>query len=110
VKWEFKVEEGWLLYRSLSFHLIASEKEFVHLGEMAKWMESGCCYQVCFDPLGLERAFQLGSCGHVFHVGCIQQSGLHCIECPQCRALLPRRFYKLFGIQVEMPIGYEFNE
>jgi hypothetical protein len=30
VKWEFEVEEGWLSYRSLSSHLIASEKEFVH--------------------------------------------------------------------------------
>jgi hypothetical protein len=36
VKWEFEVEEDWLPYRSLSFHLIASEKEFVHPGEMAK--------------------------------------------------------------------------
>jgi hypothetical protein len=23
---------------------------------------------------------------------------------------LPRRFYELFGIQAEMPIGFEFNE
>jgi hypothetical protein len=66
VKWEFEVEEGWLPYRSLSSHLIASEKEFVHPGEMAKWMESGCWCQVCFDPLGPEGAFQQGSCGHVF--------------------------------------------
>jgi hypothetical protein len=44
VKWEFEVKEGWLPYRSLSSHLIASEKEFVHPGEMAKWMESGCWY------------------------------------------------------------------
>ena len=36
VKWEFEVEEGWLPYRSLSFHLITNGKEFVHLGEMAK--------------------------------------------------------------------------
>jgi hypothetical protein len=72
VKWEFEVEEGWLPYRSLSSHLIASEKEFVHPGEMTKWMESGYWCQVCFDPLGPEGAFQLGSCGHVFHVGCIQ--------------------------------------
>jgi hypothetical protein len=36
VKWEFDVEEGWLPYRSLSSHLIASEKDFVHPGEMAK--------------------------------------------------------------------------
>jgi hypothetical protein len=36
VKWEFEVEEDWLPYRSLSSHLIASEKEFVHPGEMAK--------------------------------------------------------------------------
>jgi hypothetical protein len=72
VKWEFEVQEGWLPYRSLSSHLIASEKEFVHPGEMAKWMESGCWCQVCFDPLGPEGTFQLGSCGHVFHVGCIQ--------------------------------------
>jgi hypothetical protein len=50
VKWEFEVEEGWLPYRSLLSHLIASEKEFVHPGEMAKWMESGCWCQVCFDP------------------------------------------------------------
>jgi hypothetical protein len=35
VKWEFEVEEGWLPYRSLLSHLIASEKEFVHPGEMA---------------------------------------------------------------------------
>jgi hypothetical protein len=82
VKWEFEVEEGWLPYRSLSSHLIASEKEFVHPGEMAKWMESGCWCQVCFDPLGPEGAFQLGSCGHVFHVRCIQQSALHRMECP----------------------------
>ena len=26
VKWEFEVQEGWLSYRSLSSHLIASEK------------------------------------------------------------------------------------
>jgi hypothetical protein len=110
IKWEFEVEEGWLLYKSLLSHLIASEKEFVHPGEMAKWMESGCCCQVCFDPLGPEGAIQLGSCGHVFHVGCIQQSALHRMECPQYRASLPRRFYKLFGIQAEMPIGFEFNE
>jgi hypothetical protein len=71
VKWEFEVEEGWLPYRSLSSHLIASEKEFVHPREMAKWMESGCWCQVCFDPLGPEGAFQLGSYGHVFHVRCI---------------------------------------
>jgi hypothetical protein len=82
VKWEFEVQEGWLPYRSLSFHLIASEKEFVHPGEMAKWMQSGCWCQVCFDPLGPEGAFQLGLCGHVFHVGCIQQSALHRMECP----------------------------
>jgi hypothetical protein len=79
VKWEFEIEEGWLPYRSLSSHLIASEKEFVHPGEMAKWMESDCWCQV-------------------FHVGCIQQSALHRMECPQCRAPLPRRFYELFGI------------
>jgi hypothetical protein len=72
VKWEFEVEEGWLPYISLLSHLIVSEKEFVHPGEMAKWMESDCWCQVCFDPLGPEGAFQLGSCGHVFHVGCIQ--------------------------------------
>jgi hypothetical protein len=36
VKQEFEVKEGWLPYRSLSSHLIASEKEFVHLGEIAK--------------------------------------------------------------------------
>jgi hypothetical protein len=36
VKWEFEVEEGWLPYRSLLSHLIASEKEFVHPGKMAK--------------------------------------------------------------------------
>jgi hypothetical protein len=81
VKWKFKVEEGWLPYRSLSSHLISSEKEFVHPGN-----------------------------GHVFHVGCIQQSALHSMECPQCRAPLPQRFYELFGIQAEMPIGFEFNE
>jgi hypothetical protein len=45
VKWEFEVKEGWLQYRSLSSHLITSEKEFVHPGEMAKWMESGCWCQ-----------------------------------------------------------------
>jgi hypothetical protein len=89
VKWEFEVKEGWLPYRSLSSHLITSEKEFVHPGEMAKWMESSCWCQVCFDPLGPEDAFQLGLCGHVFHVGCIQQSALHRMECPQCRAPLP---------------------
>jgi hypothetical protein len=72
VNWEFEVEEGWLPYISLSSHLIASEKEFVHPGERAKWMESGCWCQVCFDLLGPEDTFQLGSCGHVFHVGCIQ--------------------------------------
>jgi hypothetical protein len=72
VKWEFEVKEGWLPCRSISSHLIASKKEFVHPGEMAKWMESGCWCQVCFDPLGPEHVFQLGSCGHVFHVGCIQ--------------------------------------
>jgi hypothetical protein len=77
-----EVEEGWFLYRSLSSHLIASEKEFVHPEEMAKWMESDCWCQVCFDALGPEGAFQLGSCGHVFHVGCIQQSALHRMECP----------------------------
>jgi hypothetical protein len=110
VKWEFKVEEGWLPYKSLLSHLIASEKEFVHPREMAKWMESDCWCQVCFDLLGPKGAFQLGSCGHVFHVGCIQQSALHRMECPQCRAPLPRRFYELFGIQAEMPIGFEFNE
>jgi hypothetical protein len=38
VKWEFEVEEGWLPYRSLSSHLVATEKEFVHHGQMAKWM------------------------------------------------------------------------
>jgi hypothetical protein len=84
VKWEFEVEEGWLLYRSLSFYLIANKEEFVHPGEMAKWMECGCWCQVCFDPLGLEGVFQLGSCGHVFHIGCMQQSVLHRMECPQC--------------------------
>jgi hypothetical protein len=110
VKWEFEVEEGWLPYKSLSSHLIASEKEFVHPREMAKCLESGYWCQVCFDHLGLEGAFQLRSCGHLFHVGCIQQSALHCMECSQCRALLPRRFYELIGIQVEMPIGFEFNE
>jgi hypothetical protein len=72
VKWKFEVEEGWLPYRSLLSHLITSEKEFVYPEEMAKWMESSCWCQVCFDPLGPEGAFQLGSCGHVFHVGCIQ--------------------------------------
>jgi hypothetical protein len=36
VKWEFEVEEDWLPYKSLSSHLIASEKEFVYPGEMAK--------------------------------------------------------------------------
>jgi hypothetical protein len=36
VKWEFKVVEDWLPYRSLSSHLIASEKEFVHPKEMVK--------------------------------------------------------------------------
>jgi hypothetical protein len=77
---------------------------------MAKWMESSCWCQVYFDPLGPEGAFQLGSYGHVFHVGCIQQSLLHRMECPQCQAPLPRRFYELFGIQAEMPIGFEFNE
>jgi hypothetical protein len=82
VKWEFEVEEDWLSYRSLSSHLITSEKEFVHLGKMAKWMESGCWGQVCFDPLGPEGPFQLGLCGHVFYIGCIQQSALHRMECP----------------------------
>jgi hypothetical protein len=72
--------------------------------------ESGCWCQVCFDPLGPEGAFQLGSCGHVFHIGCIQQSALHRMEYPQCQAPLPRRFYELFGIWAEMLIGFEFNE
>jgi hypothetical protein len=76
VKWEFKVKEGWLPYRSLSSHIVATVNEFVHPGEMAKWMETGWWCQVCFDSL--EGAFQLGSCGHIFHVGCIQQSLLHC--------------------------------
>jgi hypothetical protein len=57
VKWEFEVEEGWLPYRSLSSHLIASKKEFVYPGEMAKWMESDCWCQVCFDLLGPKGAF-----------------------------------------------------
>ena len=57
MKWEFEVEEGWLLYRSLSSHLIASEKHFVYPREMAKWMESDCWCQVCFDPFGPEGAF-----------------------------------------------------
>ena len=73
-------------------------------------MESNCWCQVCFDPFGPEGAFQLGSCGHVFHVGCIQLSALHSMECPMCRVPLPRRFYELFGIEAEMPIGFEFNE
>jgi hypothetical protein len=102
VKLEFEIRDGWLSYKSLLSYLIASEKEFVHPKEMAKWMESGCWCQVCFDPLGPEGAFQLGSCGHVFHVGCIQQSELHRMECPQCRAPLLRRFYKLFGLQAEI--------
>jgi hypothetical protein len=50
-----------LPYKSLSSQLIASEKEFVHLGEMAKWMESSCWCQVCFDPLGPKGAFQIGA-------------------------------------------------
>ena len=62
VKWEFEVVEGWLLYKSLLSYLIVSEKEFVYPGEMAKWVESGCWYQMYFDPLGLESTFQLGSC------------------------------------------------
>jgi hypothetical protein len=32
------------------------------------------------------------------------------MEYPQYRTPLPRRFYKLFGIQAEMPIKFEFNE
>ena len=77
---------------------------------MATCMKSDCWCQVCFDPFGPEGAFQLGSCGHIFHVGCIQQSALHRMECPLCRAPLPRRFYELFGLEAEMPIGFEFNE
>jgi len=110
VKWEFEVQEGWLPYRRLSSHLIASEKKFVYQGAMAKWMETDAWCQVCFNPFGPEGAFQLGTCGHVFHVGCIQQSALHSILCPLCPAPLPRRFYELFGILAEMPIGFEFNE
>jgi hypothetical protein len=72
VKWEFEVEEGWFPYKSLSSHLIASNKVFVHPEEMARWMEISHWCQICFDPLGPEGAFQLGSCGHIFHVGCIQ--------------------------------------
>src|SRR5450759_4737966 len=98
VKWEFEVQEGWLPYRSLSSHLIRSEKQFVYPGQMAKWMESECWCQVCFDPFGPEGAFQLGSCSHVFHVGCIQHSALHRMDCPLCQAPLPRRFYELFGM------------
>ena len=72
MKWEFEIQEGWLPYRSLSSHLIASEKQFVFPKKMATWMESNCWCQVCFDPFGLEGAFLLGSYGHIFHVGCIQ--------------------------------------
>ena len=65
---------------------------------------------MCFDPLGPEGAFQLGLGGHVFHIGCIQQSALHRMECPKCQVPLPQRFNKLFDIQAKMPIGFEFNE
>ena len=58
VKWEFEVKDGWLPYKSHSSYLIASEKEFVHIIEMAKWMEIDCWCQVCFNPLGLEGVFQ----------------------------------------------------
>jgi hypothetical protein len=107
---EFEIEEGWFPFRILSSHLVEVEKQFVDLGTMAKWMEIGWWCQLCFDPLGPEGAFQLGSCGHTFHIGCIQQSAVHCMRCPQCQVPLPRRFYELFGLQAEMPIGYEFNE
>jgi hypothetical protein len=73
-------------------------------------METEQWCQLCFNPLDPEGAFQLGSCGHTFHVGCIQQSAVHCMQCPQRRVPLPQRFYKLFGLQIEMPTSYEFNE
>ena len=72
-------------------------------------MESGCWCHVCFDPLGHEGAFQL------------PRVVWPCIPCrmhPTERATLygvssivfPQRFYKLFCIQAEMSIGFEFNE
>ena len=69
VKWKFKVKEGWLPYIFLLFHLFASEKEFVNPGKITKWMETGCWCQVCLNSLGLEGAYELGSCSYVFHVG-----------------------------------------
>jgi hypothetical protein len=77
VQWEFKIEEGWFPYRILSFHLVEVENQFVYPGTMAKWMEPGQWYQLCFDLLGPEGAFQLGSCGHIFRIGCIQQSAVY---------------------------------
>jgi hypothetical protein len=72
MKWEFEVEESWLPHKTLISNIFGVEKDFVYLGEMAKWMIINWWCQSCFNPLGLKGAYQMGSCGHTFHVGCIQ--------------------------------------
>ena len=71
MKWEFKVKEGWLPYISLSSHLIASEKEFVY---QRNGQVDGIQLLLpsMLRSLGPKGAFQLGLCGHIFHVNCIQ--------------------------------------
>jgi hypothetical protein len=105
VNWEVEMKEEWLSYKTIIFNIFRANKQFVYPREMAKWIKISLLCQCCFNPLGPEGTFQLGSYGHTFHVGCIQQREIHVMRCPECQGPLPQKFYKLFGLLDESPLG-----
>ena len=109
VNWAVEVEEGWTPYPVKTANLDPSSKAAVHPGYPPEWMMDESTCALCCEGFGPEGCFQLGTCGHRYHVTCLTRLAIQNATCMYCGAPLPRRLYELFGIAHRMPYGHEYN-
>lgn len=109
IDWGNEVEEEWAPYLTMNAAVDPDAKAVLRPGYAPKWMSDGTKCSMCLNPYGPEGVYVLGHCGHMFHVTCLLEMALSSRGCAECKAPLSRRFYELFGILGEMPLGYEYN-
>ena len=109
VNWAIEVGEGWTPYPVKTASLDPNSKAVVHPGYPPEWMMDESTCALCCEGFGPEGCFQLGTCGHRYHVTCLTRCAVQNRRCVYCVAPLPQRLYELFGIAHRMPYGHEYN-
>jgi hypothetical protein len=66
------------------------------------------CFIYC-NSFGLEGAWQLCTCQHMYHLQCLVMLMVGRWRCLYCRTLFHKCIYEQFNLQIAMPTHWEYN-